>query len=106
MVQVVTTDTIPGRQIATTLGLVQASTVRARHIGSDIGASFKSIVGGRIGGYEKLLKETREAVMAELRDEARKMGGDAIVGLRLATSSVMDGASEVLAYGTAVRLAP
>lgn len=104
MVLVVTTDAVPGREIATTLGLVQASTVQSRHIGSDIGAGLKSIVGGRLGGYEKLLKEAREIVHRDIADEARRLGADAIVGFRLATSSVMDGASEILAYGTAVRL--
>ena len=105
MVLVVTTDFVPGRDITAALGLVQASTVQSRHIGSDIGAGLKSIVGGRLGGYEKLLKDAREIVHRELTDEARRLGADAIVGYRLATSSVMDGASEILAYGTAVRLA-
>lgn len=104
MVLVVSTDTVPGREVASALGLVQASTVQSRHIGSDIGASLKSIVGGRLGGYEKLLREAREIVLRELRDEAARMGADAVVGFRLATSNVMDGASEILAYGTAVKL--
>lgn len=104
MVLVVTTDHVHGREIANVLGLVQASTVRSRHIGSDIGASLKSIVGGRLGGYEKLLQEARDAVMAELVAEAQRRGADAVLGFRLATSNVMDGASEVLAYGTAVKL--
>ena len=104
MVLIASTDDLPGRHIESTLGLVQASTVRSRHLGSDIGAGLKSLVGGRLGGYEKLLREARDAVTAELREEARKLGADAIVGFRLATSNVMDGASEVLAYGTAVRL--
>jgi uncharacterized protein YbjQ (UPF0145 family) len=104
MVLVVTTDYVPGREVATTFGLVQASTVQSRHIGSDIGAGLKSIVGGRLGGYEKLLKDAREIVLRELMDEARRMGADAVMGYRLSTSSIADGASEVLAYGTAVRL--
>lgn len=104
MVLVVTTDYVPGREIATTLGLIQASTVQSRHIGSDIGAGLKSIVGGRLGGYEKLLKEARDIALRELKDEAERVGADAIIGFRLSTSSIMDGASEILAYGTAVRL--
>ena len=104
MVLVVTTDFIPHREVAVVLGLVQSSTVMSRHIGSDIGAGLKSIVGGRLGGYEKLLRDAREAVLAELVQEAQRRGADAILGFRLATSSVMDGASEVLAYGTAVKL--
>ena len=106
MVLVVTTDHVPGRIVETTLGLVQASTVQSRHIGSDIGANLKSLVGGRLGGYEKLLKDAREIALRELSDEARRMGADAVVGFRLASSSVMEGASEILAYGTAVRLRP
>lgn len=104
MALVVTTDSVPGREIVQVLGLVQASTVQSRHIGSDIGASLKSIVGGRLGGYEKLLKDAREIVLRELQDEAHRMGADAVVAFRLSTSSVMDGASELLAYGTAVKL--
>lgn len=104
MVLLVTTDTIPGREIAQTLGLVRANAVRARHIGSDIGASLKNIVGGRIGGYETLLAQTRDAVLAEIEQRAREMGADAVVALRLSTSDVMAGASEILAYGTAVKL--
>ena len=104
MVLVVTLDHVPGREIQSTLGLVQASTVQSRHIGSDIGAGLKSIVGGRLGGYEKLLKEARESVLQELSEEARRMGADAVLGYRLSTSNIADGASEVLAYGTAVRL--
>lgn len=104
MVLVVTLDHVPGREVEATLGLVQASTVQSRHIGSDIGAGLKSIVGGRLGGYEKLLKEARDVVLRELTEEARRLGADAVLGYRLATSNIADGASEVLAYGTAVRL--
>lgn len=104
MVLLATTDAIAGREVAQTLGLVRANAVRARHLGSDIGASLKNLVGGRIGGYEQLLTETRDAVLAELERQAAGMGADAVVGLRLATSDVMAGASEVLAYGTAVKL--
>lgn len=104
MVLIVTTETVAGREITQTLGMIHASTVRARHIGSDIGAGLKSIVGGRIGGYEKLLQEARDTVLSEVEREARRLGADAVVAFRLATSNVMDGASEVLAYGTAVKL--
>ncbi len=104
MVLLVTTDGVPGREIESTLGLVRANAVRARHIGSDIGASFKNLVGGRIGGYEKLLTETRDLVLTQLKQEALRIHADAVVAVRLSTSGVMAGASELLAYGTAVKL--
>ena len=103
---VVTSDTVPGREIEESLGLVQANTVRARHIGRDILATLKNIVGGEIGAYRQLLVESRQQALAELEDEASGRGADAIVALRMATSSVAQGAAEILVYGTAVRLTP
>jgi uncharacterized protein YbjQ (UPF0145 family) len=99
-----TTDTAPGREIAETLGLVSANAVRARNIGRDILAGLKNITGGEIGAYRELLLESRNEAMGRLEAEARAMGADAVVGLRMATAEIMQGAAEILVYGTAVRL--
>ena len=85
------------------LGLVKGSTVNSRHIGKDIGASFKTIVGGEIKGYTEMIEDARNIAVGRMEDEAKKLGADAIVGMRLSTSSVMQSASEVTAYGTAVK---
>ena len=100
----VTSDTIPGREIEETLGVVVANAVRARHIGRDILASLKNIVGGEIGAYQHLLMESREQAITRLEADATALGADAIVAMRMATSSITQGASEVLVYGTAVKL--
>ena len=100
-----TSDTIPGREIAETLGLVSANTVRARHVGRDIVAGLKNLVGGRIGAYQQLLADSREEALARLAADAEREGADAVVAVRIATASVAQGAAEVLAYGTAVKLA-
>lgn len=97
-------DTIPGREIEETIGLVTASAVRARHIGRDILAGLKNIVGGEIGAYRQLLRESRAQAIEELTAEAEAQGADAIVAVRMATSTVASGAAEILVYGTAVRL--
>ena len=102
---VVTTDTVQGRQITATLGLVRGNTIRARHIGKDIMAGLRSIVGGEIHEYAKLIAESREQALDRMCDEARSLGADAIVGARFTTSVMMGGAAELLAVGTAVRLA-
>ena len=99
-----TSDEVPGREIAETLGLVTANSVRARNIGRDILASLKNITGGEIGAYRQLLVESREQALAQLTSEAEALGADAVVALRLSTAEVMQGAAEILAYGTAVRL--
>jgi uncharacterized protein YbjQ (UPF0145 family) len=101
---VVTTDSLPGREIAQTLGLVRGSTVRAKHIGSDIVASLRNLVGGEVREYAALLAGAREQALDRMIAEARTMGADAVVGARLETSTIAQGASEILAYGTAVRL--
>lgn len=100
----VTSDTIPGREIEETLGVVVANAVRARHVGRDILAGLKNIVGGEIGAYQQLLMESREEAIGRVEAEATALGADAIVALRMATSSITQGASEVLVYGTAVKL--
>ena len=99
-----TSDSVPEREIVETLGLVSANTVRARHVGRDILASLKNLVGGEIGAYRQLLTESRQQALERLSAEAEAMGADAIVTLRVTTSSVAQGASEILVYGTAVKL--
>lgn len=101
---VTTTDTIPGMTIVETLGLVRGSTVRARHIGRDIMASLRNIVGGEVDEYTKLLAESREQSIQRMTQDAQDMGGNAIVGVRLITAGVAAGAAEIVAYGTAVRV--
>jgi len=98
----VTTDSVPGKQIVEVKGLVKGSTVRSKHIGKDISASFKTIVGGELNGYNEMLIEARQIAIGRMADEAKSLGANAIVGLRLMSSSVMAGAAEMVAYGTAV----
>ena len=102
---VVTASTIAGREIAQTLGLVRGNTIRARHVGKDILAVFRHIVGGEIIEYTKLMSESREQAIDRMIEEAERLGADAIVSLRFTTSMLMGGAAELLAYGTAVKLA-
>jgi len=101
-----TTDELPGREIQKALGLVKGTTVRARHIGKDILAVFKNLVGGEVIEYTKLVAESREQAIDRMVAEARELGGDAVVGFRFATSEVAKAAAEVVAYGTAVKLKP
>lgn len=101
---IVTTETIEGKAIHQTLGIVRGSTVRARNIGRDIFASLKNIVGGEISEYTKLLADSREQAMQRMVEDAKNLGADAIVNVRFTTSNVMQGSSEILAYGTAVKL--
>ena len=97
-----TSEQIEGKRIIETLGLVKGNTIRAKHLGRDIGASLKSLVGGEITGYTEMMVQAREQATQRMIDEAVSKGADAIVGMRYATSMVMSGAAEVLAYGTAV----
>lgn len=99
---IVTTDEVVGKNIIKILGLAQGSTVQSKHIGRDIGAGLKTIVGGEIKGYSELMVEARTIAMKRMIKEAEKMGANAIVGMRYQTSQVMNAASEVIAYGTAV----
>lgn len=101
---IVTTETVPGREIDTALGLVRGSTVRAKHIGSDIVASLRNLVGGEVKEYASLLAGAREQAIDRMIDEARAQGADAIVGVRMQTSAIAQAASEVMCYGTAVKL--
>lgn len=102
--QIVTTETLPGREIVESLGMVRGSTVRAKHIGSDIVAGLRNIVGGEIKEYAALLAGAREQALDRMAEEARALGADAVVAARFETSAISQGASEILAYGTAVRL--
>jgi len=102
----VTTNTVSERQIVETLGLVRGNTVRTRHIGRDIMAWFKHLVGGEVDEYTKLLAESREQAIDRMIAEARALDADAVVGIRFATSEISAGSAEFLAYGTAVKLAP
>jgi uncharacterized protein YbjQ (UPF0145 family) len=99
---VTTIEGIPGKRIAKTLGIVRGNTIRARHVGRDILAALRNIVGGEIREYTKLMAESREQALDRLTDEATRLGANAIVGLRFSTSYLSAGAAELLAYGTAV----
>ena len=99
------TETIPGRTIANNLGVVIGNTVRAKHLGRDIAAGLKTLVGGEIRGYTQMLTEARGEAIQRMIAEAEAKGADAIVNVRFTTSMVMQGMSEMLAYGTAVKLA-
>ncbi len=100
----VTSDQIPGREIKESLGLVRGNTIRAKHIGKDILAGLRSIVGGEIKEYTEALSEAREIAMKRMVEEAEKLNADAIICIRFTTSQVMTGAAELLVYGTAVKL--
>jgi len=97
-----TTESIEGKKIVKHLGLVRGNTIRARHIGRDIMAGLRNIVGGEISDYTKMMAESREQAIDRMIEEAEKMGANAIVGMKFATSMVMQSASEILVYGTAV----
>jgi uncharacterized protein YbjQ (UPF0145 family) len=99
---IVTTDAIEGKRIVKVLGLVRGNTIRARHLGKDILAGLKGLVGGEISEYTKMVAESREQCLDRLTEEAEALGGNAVVGLRFTTASMMQGAAELLAYGTAV----
>lgn len=99
---ITTTETIRGKKVVRTLGLVRGNTIRARHIGRDIMAVMRNIVGGEIHDYTKLLAEAREQSLDRMTAEAQRLGANAVVQVRFATSVLMGGAAELLAYGTAV----
>lgn len=99
-----TTEKIPNKEITEILGIARGSTVRARSIGRDIFAGLKNIVGGEIEEYTQLQAQSREQALQRMVDDARRMGADGIVGVRFNTSMIMQGAAEILAYGTAVKL--
>jgi uncharacterized protein YbjQ (UPF0145 family) len=99
-----TQDEISGYTITETLGIVRGNSVRARHIGKDIMAGFRNVVGGEINEYTKLLAESREQAIDRMLDDARSKGADGIVCIRFTTSSIMQAAAELFVYGTAVKL--
>ena len=99
-----TTDNIPGREIEQNLGLVTGSVVTSKHFGKDFMAGMKTLVGGEIKGYTEMLEDARKIAMERLLSQANALGADAVVGIRLTSSAVMQSAAEVTAYGTAVKL--
>ena len=101
---ITTTEQIPGKEISSILGIARGSTVRARHVGRDILAGLKNLVGGEIEEYTKLQAHAREQAIQRMIQDAEKLGADAIICMRLTTSLIMQGASEIVAYGTAVKL--
>lgn len=101
---IATTDTIEGRKIAKTLGLVKGNTIRAKWFGKDIIAGLRNIVGGELKEYTEMMTDARHQALSRMEEEAKKLNADAIVGTRFTTSTVTSGAAELLAYGTAVKL--
>ena len=99
-----TIDYIPGREVSEILGIARGSTVRARNIGRDIFAGLKNIVGGEIEEYTKLQAQSREQALQRVVENAEKLGADAVINIRMTTSVIMQGAAEILVYGTAVKL--
>jgi len=97
-------EIVPGRRIVKHLGLVQGSSVRAKHVGRDIMAGLKNIVGGELKGYTELLQESRQEAMDRMQEQAKAVGANAVLNIRFSTSSVAAGAAELFAYGTAVVL--
>jgi len=101
---VVTVEKVPGYEIVETLGIVMGNTVRSKHLGRDIAAGLKTLIGGEIEGYSEMLAEARNIALERMISNAEKLGADAVIGVRFASSAVMGGAAEMVAYGTAVRL--
>jgi len=99
---ILTTDFVPGKTIVKTVGLVRGNTIRARNVGRDILAFFRNLVGGEIRDYTKMMAESREQALDRMVEEAESLGANAIINMRITTSMIMQSASEILAYGTAV----
>lgn len=97
-------ESVPGKTIIEHYGLVQGSTIRAKHVGRDILAGFKNVFGGELKGYTELLQESREEATDRMKQQAEHLGANAVINIRYATSSVAQGAAEIFAYGTAVRI--
>ncbi len=98
------TEEIPGQQIVEFYGVVTGSTVRAKHIGRDFAAGLKNILGGELTGYTELLQEARQEALHRMMEQARSVGANAVINVRFATSSIAQGAAELFAYGTAVKV--
>lgn len=101
---VITANRVAGKRVVRTLGLVRGNSIRTRHLGKDIMAVLRNIVGGEVAEYTKLLAESREQALDRMTDEARELGADAVISVRFSTSMIMGAAAELLAYGTAVVL--
>ena len=97
-------ETVPGKSVVAHYGLVAGNTIRAKHIGRDLMASLKNLVGGELKGYTQLMQESRQQAVDRMIEQARQLGANAIVNVRFSTSSVAQGAAELYAYGTAVRV--
>jgi len=100
---VTTTENLPGREVKEVLGVVFGSCVQTKHIGKDLGAGLRSVIGGEAKGYTELMEEARRTAMQRMIDDAKKLGADAIIGMRYATAQTMAGAAELIAFGTAVK---
>lgn len=103
-IALVTTETVPGREITEVLGIARGNTVRARNVGRDITQGLRNLAGGELKSYSSLLTEARDEAIARMEADGAEMGADAVVNVRIETSQVAQGASELIAYGTAVRL--
>ncbi|MCF8008921.1 MAG: YbjQ family protein [Halanaerobiales bacterium] len=101
---IVNTENIKGREVKEVIGLVRGNTIRARHIGNDIVAGLRNIVGGEVKEYTQMISDAREEALLRMQHEAESLEADAIINIRFTTSQVMGGAAEILAYGTAVKL--
>jgi len=99
-----TINEIPGQEVTEVLGLVKGNTIRAKHLGKDLVAGLRNLVGGELKEYTEMISEAREESLSRMEEEAKKLGADAIIGIRITTSQVAQGAAEILAYGTAVKL--
>ena len=97
-------DSVPGKTIVEHYGIVMGSTVRAKHIGKDIMASFKNLIGGELKGYTELLNDSRKQALERMVQQAEQLGANAVINIRLSTSSVAQGAAELYVYGTAVKV--
>ena len=103
IMMVTTTEHLPGRDIKEVLGIVFGSCVQTKHLGKDVGAGLRSVVGGEAKGYTELMEEARRITMQRMIEDAQKLGADAIIGMRYATAQTMRGAAELIAFGTAVK---
>lgn len=101
---IVTTESVPGHRVTESLGIARGNTIRAKHVGKDILAGFRMLIGGEIKEYTEMLTEARNAALQRMEWDAQNKGADAVVNMRFVTSQVMSGAAELLAYGTAVKL--
>lgn len=101
--RVVTTETVPGEEIEETLGIARGNTVKARNVGRDITQSIRNLAGGELKAYSELLTDARDEALDRMVEDARELGADAVVNVRMETSTITGGGSEVIAYGTAVR---